>query len=121
MFTVSVKTHFWASHQLTLPDGAREQRHQHNWIVTAEVSRGKLDKIGRVADFQLIKKGMKGIVAELDNRQLEMMEYFKKNNASAENVAKYIYEKLAKKLPKELKLRYVRVEEQEGCAAKFGK
>ncbi|MHC4240480.1 MAG: 6-pyruvoyl trahydropterin synthase family protein, partial [Planctomycetota bacterium] len=52
MFTVSVETRFWASHSLVLPDGSKEQRHQHNWMVAAEVSSTKLDDRGLVMDFR---------------------------------------------------------------------
>lgn len=119
MFTISVETRFWASHQLTLPDGSKEPEHHHNWSVTADVSSDSLNSMGLVMDFGQIKKLLSDIVAKLDNITLDSTDYFKKNSSSAENVAKYIYEKLRTKLPKAVKLRCVKVVEEPGCSAIF--
>jgi len=122
MFTVSVETHFWASHQLTLPDGSKEALHCHNWAVTADVSTGdELNSRGLVMDFRRLKAMVDKTIADFDNIQLEQLDYFQQNNSSAENVAKYIYEKLKPKLPNGLKLNHIRVVEEPGCSAKFGK
>jgi 6-pyruvoyltetrahydropterin/6-carboxytetrahydropterin synthase len=121
LFTVSVETHFWASHQLTLPDGSKESLHHHNWTVTADVSRDELDSMALVVDFRRLKAMLDSVVADFDNIRLEKLDYFQQNNSSAEAVAKYIYEKLEPKLPKGLKLKYIRVAEQPGCSAKFSK
>ena len=121
MFTISVETHFWASHQLTLPDGSKEPAHQHNWLVTADVSSEKLNSMGLVMNFRRLKAMVDNIVAEFDNTPLDRIDYFQRNNSSAENVAKYIYEKLRTRLPKGLKLRSIRVVEEPGCSAKFAK
>lgn len=120
LFTVSVETHFWASHQLTLPDGSKESLHRHNWAVTANVSSSELDSMGLVTDFRWLKAMVDNIVADFDNIQLEQLDYFQRNNSSAENVAKYIYEKLKPKMPNGLKLNNIKVVEESGCSAKFG-
>ncbi len=121
MFTVSVETHFWASHQLALPDGSREPAHQHNWAVTAEVSGSELNKMGLVMDFQRLRVMLDNIAGELDNNAIEKIEYFQKNCSSAENIAKYIYEKLEPKLPRGVRLKAVTVGEERGCSARFSK
>ena len=119
MFTVSVETHFWASHQSTLPDGSKESLHRHNWAVTANVSSSELNSLGLVIDFRWLKAMVDNIVADFDNIQLEHLDYFQRNNSSAENVAKYIYEKLKPKMPNGLKLNNIKVVEESGCSAKF--
>ncbi|MHC4062202.1 MAG: 6-pyruvoyl trahydropterin synthase family protein [Planctomycetota bacterium] len=121
MFTVSVETRFWASHGLVLPDGSKEQRHQHNWMVAAEVSSTKLDDRGLVMDFRRLKAMVDGIVADFDNLELDKLDCFQRNNTSAENVAKHIYERLQSKLPKHLELKQITVVEEPGYAAKFAK
>jgi 6-pyruvoyltetrahydropterin/6-carboxytetrahydropterin synthase len=121
LFTVSVETHFWASHQLTLPDGSKEPLHHHNWAVTADVSSDKLNSMGLVMDFCRLKTAVDNIVAEFDNGQLDKIDYFQQNNSSAENVTKYIYEKLSSKLPRGVKLQSISVVEEPGCWAKFAK
>ena len=121
MFTVSVETHFWASHRLALPDGSKEPLHHHNWAVTANVNSDKLNSMGLIMDFGQLKAMLDKTIAEFDNIPLDTIDYFQQNNSSAENVAKYIYEKLRTKLPKSVKLRSVSVVEEPGCSAKFSK
>ena len=121
MFTISVETHFLASHQLTLPDGEKEPLHQHNWLVIADVSSDRLNSMGLVMDFHQLKSMVDNIVAEFENGQLDKFAYFQQNSSSAETVAKYIYEKLAAKLSEGVELEAVRVVESPGCSAKFAK
>jgi len=134
MFTISVETQFTASHQLCLPapafpdasrgggsDDSKEPLHQHNWLVTAQVSSDKLNPVGVVIDFHQLKAMVDKITDELDGKQLEKVDYFKQNNSSAESVAKYIYEKLESKLPKGIRLENISIVEEPGCSAKFEK
>ena len=121
MFTVSVETHFWASHQLTLPDGSKEPLHHHDWVVTANLSSDKLDSMGFVMDFCRLKAVVDKTIAEFDNVPLDSIDYFRRNNSSAENVAKYIFDKLEPKLPGGVELRSIKVVEEPGCSAKFSK
>ena len=121
MFTVSVEMHFWASHQLTLPDGSKEPPHRHNWSVTVDVSTEALNSMGLVMDFRQLKAMVDKTIAEFDNTALDKIDYFQRNNSSAENVARYIYEKLEPKLPQGVKLEAIRVVEEPGCSAKFAK
>ena len=120
MFTISVETHFWASHQLVLPDGSKEPLHHHNWLVTADVASEKLNDMAVVMDFHELKQMVDNIAAEFNNNALNDTACFQQNIPSAENVAKYIYDKLKTELPEEVKLRNVKVVEQTGCSAKFG-
>jgi len=119
MFTVSVEMSFNAAHQLALPDGSKEPTHTHNWSVTAEVAAKELDNMGVVMDFHKLRAEIADIIAQFDNAQLAAIEYFRQNNQSAENVAKYIYEKLRTKLPLDLDIRGVKVGEEQGCWAKY--
>lgn len=119
MLSVTVETRFWASHQLTLPDGAKEPLHAHNWSAAADVSSGALNDMGFVIDFHRLKQMLDNIVAEFDNITLENVDYFRQNSSSAENLAKYIYEKLRLALPEGVRLEAVRITEESGCSAKF--
>ena len=119
MFTISVETHFWASHQLLLPDGSKEPEHHHNWLVTVEVGSKKLNDMDIVMDFHELKAMVDNIAAEFDNKALNDTGCFRQNNPSAESVAKYIYDKIKTGLPQGIKLLNVKVVEQTGCSAKF--
>ena len=119
MFIISVERHFRASHQLTLPDGSKEPVHQHDWVVTADISSERLNNMGVVMDFQILQAMIDKTVAGFDNKALESISYFQQNNPTAENVAKYIYEKLRIELPKGVKLVNILIVEELGCSAKF--
>ncbi len=119
MFTISVETHFRASHRLILPDGLKEPLHSHDWVVTAAVSSEKLDDMGVVMDFRTLREMVANATAELDNTALGEVEHFRRNNPSAENVAIYIYDRLRVELPDEVELQSVKVVEEPGCSAKF--
>jgi 6-pyruvoyltetrahydropterin/6-carboxytetrahydropterin synthase len=119
MFTISVETHFRASHQLTLPDGSKEPIHDHDWVITAAVSSDKLGEMGVVMDFQVLKARLRQITDELDNTVLGDVKCFDQNNPSAENVAKHVYGLLRSQLPCGVKLQSVKVAEEPGCVAEF--
>ena len=119
MFTITVETHFRASHQLIMPNGSKEPSHSHDWVVMAAVQRGKLDEMGVVMDFHMLKGMVENVTAELDNRSLNELEHFRQNNPSAENVSFYIYDKLRVELPDGVELHNVKVIEEPGCSAEF--
>ena len=121
MFTVSVETHFRASHQLTLPNGSQEPLHYHNWVVTADVSSDRLNRAAVVINFQKLKAMIDNIVAGFDNAALNRIRCFQRSSPSAENVARYIFEKLEPKLSKSVRLESIKVIEEPGCSAKFSK
>jgi 6-pyruvoyltetrahydropterin/6-carboxytetrahydropterin synthase len=119
MFTVSVETHFWASHQLVMPDGSKEPVHHHDWLVTADVSSDKLNNMAVVINFHKLKAMVDDILTPLDKKALNEIGYFQQNIPSAENVARYIYEKLRTKLPESVKLERIKVVEEPGYSAIF--
>lgn len=119
MFIITVQTHFHSSHQITLPDGSKEKKHLHDWVVTAEVSSKRLNEIGLVMDFVKLKKSIEKITAPFENSAIESHEYFQTVNSSAENVAKYIYEQLLPSIPAGVTLESVSVIEEPGCCAKY--
>jgi 6-pyruvoyl-tetrahydropterin synthase len=90
-------------------------------LVAVDVSSSEVNGMGLVMDFRRLKTAVDKIVADFDNMALEKLAFFERNNASAENVSKYIYEKLEPALAEGLKLNGVRVTEQAGCTAEFGK
>ena len=102
-----------------MPDGSKEPLHHHDWLVSADVSSERLDNIGVVMNFQTLRAMLDDAVADFDNAAIEAVGFFQQNNPSAENVARYIYDKLRVGLPDGVKLRSVRVVEEPGCSAAF--
>ena len=119
LFTVTIETCFSASHQLTYASGEKEPLHKHNWLVRTTVATDQLDENGLAVDFIDLKVNVEKITAALDNKQLENLDCFKGINASAENVAKYIFDKLEPLVPTEATLVYIEVMEAENCWARY--
>ncbi len=121
MFTAKVETVFFAGHQITYADGTVEDLHEHEWVARAAVESAKLDDQGFVIDFLWLKKHLKIITNGLVTTRLEEHKYFKETqiNASAENVAKYIFEELEPLVKGNAKLASVKVQESPGCWAKY--
>ena len=119
MFIISVEKSFTASHQLVFPDGSKETPHDHNWVVIVKISGNKLDNIGLVMNFHDLKAILENILTPLSNVSLNSLKYFKENVPSAENVAKYIFNKLESRLQEKAKLEKVIVEEEPGCTVEY--
>jgi 6-pyruvoyltetrahydropterin/6-carboxytetrahydropterin synthase len=121
VYTISVETGFKASHQLTFPDGTQEPLHEHDWRVTAFVRGEQLNSMGLVMDFHILKGLLNEVIGEFVDTVLEEGPVFARNNSSAENVAKYVYEAVEGRLPAGVRLAKVKVVEEPGCAARFSK
>jgi len=98
MFTIKVKGEFSGAHNLRGYEGKCERLHGHNWKIELELSAAKLDRLGMVMDFKEVKKKLAGVLEELDHAYLNEIPYFKKHNPTSENMARFIYEGLAREI-----------------------
>ena len=123
MYTVSVETSFNASHELAFADGSKEPLHEHDWQVKVEVAVKELNASGFVMDFQILQATIDKAIKPLNNVKLEDVEYFdpQKHNASAEEVARFIYDNIAPHMPDTVELASVEVTEAADCRAKYSK
>lgn len=121
MFTITVDGSFTASHALTYAGGEKEDLHSHNWQVKVAVEVEELDENGLAVDFIDVKAKIDETTARLDNSQLEELNCFEGINATAENVAKYIYDEMEPWLETKAMLKSVEVMEAKGCWAKYSK
>jgi len=95
MYKITIIDSFSAAHYLRDYDGKCENLHGHNWKIHAHVSGTVLDKAGMLIDFGVVKKALKKILLLLDHKNLnEEVEFFKKENPSSENIARFLFEKL---------------------------
>jgi 6-pyruvoyltetrahydropterin/6-carboxytetrahydropterin synthase len=117
MYSVKVELKFSSAHNLRGYKGKCESLHGHNWKVEAQVQRRALDKAGMVVDFHLLKDELTGVLAGLDHRYLNEIPPFNKTNPTSENIARYVYDRLKKKLRG---LSSVVVWENDSCCAKYG-
>jgi len=94
MFELTIEDTFNSAHQLIGYGGPCEKLHGHTWKVAVTVAGKKLNKIGILVDFKILKSKLKEILKKLDHEFLNELPEFKKINPSAENIAKFIFDKL---------------------------
>jgi 6-pyruvoyltetrahydropterin/6-carboxytetrahydropterin synthase len=98
MFQVSVEESFSAGHALRGYRGKCENVHGHNYRVRVTLEGQQLDSIGLLVDFTQLKQVMREIIGGLDHQFMNDLEAFRTVNPSAENLAKYFYDEVSRKL-----------------------
>ena len=110
MYRLRVQTHFNAAHRIVGYRGKWSRVHGHTWTVEVIVVGEKLDEIGMLADFRVLKEKLNEVVEKLDHTFLNDFEEI--GNPTCENIARYIYERLKDSL-ENVRLEKVRVWEGE--------
>jgi 6-pyruvoyltetrahydropterin/6-carboxytetrahydropterin synthase len=100
MFDLMIEAQFSAAHQLRGYKGKCEDLHGHNWRVQVTVSSDKLSDIGMVIDFHELKEISGEVISSLDHTFLNDVFPFTEINPSSENIARWIYESIRKRLKK---------------------
>jgi 6-pyruvoyltetrahydropterin/6-carboxytetrahydropterin synthase len=98
MYELSVEVGFSAAHQLRGYKGNCENMHGHNWKVQISIMAERLNEIDIAMDFRDLKKTAKEVILPLDHSFLNEVFPFTEKNPSSENVAKWIYDSLRKKI-----------------------
>ncbi len=95
MFEVTVQAGFSSGHYLRNYHGKCENPHGHNYRVLVTLVGEELDEAGLLLDFKLLKQVLRPTVEYLDHQMINDLEPFTTLNPSAENLARYFYEKTA--------------------------
>jgi len=120
MYEVTIIKSFSAAHILSQVGGKCEELHGHNFKVELTLGAPVLNQSGLLIDFRLVKKWLGEILDELDHKHLNEISYFAGINPSAENVAKYIAEKIAPAAKAaRVKVTRVKVWESENAAVTY--
>ncbi len=98
MFELSVEVSFSAAHQLRGYKGKCENMHGHNWKVQISVMSEELNDIDLVIDFHELKRMAREVTAPLDHAFLNDIFPFTEKNPSSENMAKWIFDSMKKKI-----------------------
>ena len=98
MFEVSVEHTFAAGHALRNYKGKCENVHGHNYRIQVKVQGEALDATGMLADFVELKRVLRDICEPMDHVFLNDMAPFTELNPSAENMARYVCERMRAEL-----------------------
>jgi 6-pyruvoyltetrahydropterin/6-carboxytetrahydropterin synthase len=120
MYELSVEVGFAAAHQLRGYKGKCENMHGHNWRVQVSVMAERLNEIDIAIDFHDLRRIAGEVVAPLDHAFLNEVFHFTEKNPSSENIAKWIFDSLKKKINNgNLRLAAVTVWESETASASY--
>lgn len=120
MYDLTIETNFSAAHQLRGYKGKCEDLHGHNWKVQVHVVAERLNEIEIAIDFHDLKRFTNELVDQLDHGFLNDMFPFTEINPSSENIARWIYDSLKKKINNEnVRLSAVTVWESDSASATY--
>ena len=94
MYEVTIIKSFSAAHVLAEIGGKCEELHGHNFKVEVTVAASELSSTGLLIDFRIFKNWLGEILEDVDHKHLNDLSSFAGINPSAENIAKYICEKM---------------------------
>ena len=111
MFEIKVSAEFEAAHRVAGYPGKCDRLHGHSWVVEASVIGSKLDNLGMLIDFKLVKGRLRELLETLDHRMLNELPAFENINPTAENIAQYVYNEMKKAefFNDNAKLKYIQV------------
>ena len=76
------------AHNLRGYNGDCEKLHGHNWKVEVILKTEKLNELGMVMDFKIVKEKLEVILSRFDHSYLNELSEFKQENPTTENVSK---------------------------------
>src|ERR687894_770102 len=95
-FEVMIERNFSSAHQLRGYRGKCENLHGHNYKVEIYARGRELNNIGLLVDFVELKQAADEIVQFLDHKNInELPPFDEELNPSAENLARFILERVA--------------------------
>ena len=98
MFEIFVEETFAAGHALRGYRGKCENPHGHNYRLRITLRGPALDQTGLLYDFVHLKQVMSAVIECVDHKFLNDQPPFDTVNPSAENMAKYFYEEIARRM-----------------------
>jgi 6-pyruvoyltetrahydropterin/6-carboxytetrahydropterin synthase len=102
MYELVVEKTFAGAHNLRGYNGDCEKLHGHNWKIEVTLKTEKLNELGMVMDFKIVKEKLEEILSRFDHSYLNELSEFEQENPTTENVSKVIYNNLSEQLPPEI-------------------
>ena len=120
MYEIKIITSFSAAHRLENFYGKCEALHGHNWKVEVFLVGAKLDEAGLLLDFGAVKARTRELLEEIDHKYLNELPAFSHRNPSSENLASYLFQRLAAALNRDgVKVSRVNVWESDNSCASY--
>jgi 6-pyruvoyltetrahydropterin/6-carboxytetrahydropterin synthase len=98
VYELRVSSHFDAAHALRGYTGECSALHGHTWDVEVTVRGQRLDEVGIVYDFKRLKVDLEAVLAPFDHVNLNEVAPFDAVNATAENLSRIVFERLANRV-----------------------
>ncbi len=120
MFELMIEESFSAAHRLRNIKGSKEKIHGHNWKIQLYILSKDLTPNGISIEFGELKKELRGLIEPLDRSCINEVFPFTEINPTSENLSKWIYDTLSKRLDTEdLEVSRIVVSEVEGVSATY--
>jgi 6-pyruvoyltetrahydropterin/6-carboxytetrahydropterin synthase len=110
IFEVMIERNFSSAHQLRGYKGKCENLHGHNYKIEIYARGRELNNIGLLVDFVELKEAADEIVQYLDHKNINELHPFDEElNPSAENLARFILERVASRIRKDDRVKVYKV------------
>jgi len=109
MYELTVRGHFDAAHALRGYPGECRALHGHTWDVEVTVQGERLDEVGIVYDFKTLKADLSTVLSDYDHVLLNDVPPFNDLNATAENLARVVFERLSESVGEAVMVKEVAV------------
>ncbi|MCK5012613.1 MAG: 6-carboxytetrahydropterin synthase QueD [Candidatus Omnitrophica bacterium] len=118
MFELTVSNDIASAHFIEGHQGRCRNLHGHSWKIEVTLVSDRLNDLGMVADFAVLKKQLQEVLGPMDHVCLNELPFFKEKNPTTENIVKYVYARL-KEIVSPLEIRQVRAWESESSSATY--
>ncbi|MHB8482342.1 MAG: 6-pyruvoyl trahydropterin synthase family protein [Nitrospiria bacterium] len=120
MFELMIEDSFSAAHMLRNIKGRKEKIHGHNWKIQLYILSKDLNPNGVSVEFGELKNELRGLIEPLDQSYINEVFPFTEINPTSENLSKWIYDTLSKRLDTEdLEVSRIVVSEIAGVSATY--
>ncbi len=120
MYEIKILSTFSAAHSLRDYPGNCKNIHGHNWKIEVVMQSLSLDSIGMSVDFRRLKQETQSLLDALDHTYINEKPPFNSMNPTAENMARWLYETLSKRLnDQNARMSRVNVWENENSSASY--
>ncbi|HUH67272.1 MAG TPA: 6-carboxytetrahydropterin synthase [Syntrophales bacterium] len=115
-----MRTEFSGAHSLTGYPGNCARMHGHNWTVEVFIKCERLNALGIGIDFRGVKQALTECMGDFDHSCLNEHPAFKDMNPSSENIARFIYKELERRInSKDVRVSRVKVSETPNTGASY--